>query len=85
MWSINRWFPLLPCHDSDSDVELVFITATVKTEKLEALKLSLWIHSPALHFGTIPLFSRSRAAVREEASTYTQLNAKALLLQLVRM
>lgn len=66
------------------DVELVFITPTVKIDKLEALNLSRWIRSPVQHFDTIPLFSRSCAAAHEEASTNTQLNTK-VILQLVNM
>lgn len=83
-------FLCVPVIFSDPDVALVLITPTVKIEKPEAMKPeamkpSLWIHSPALHFGTISLFSRSRAAVHEEASAYTQLNTKVILMQLVRM
>lgn len=67
---------------SHPDVELVFDAPTVEIKKLEALKLHLWNHSPALHFGTIPPFSRSCAAVHEKASTYAQLRKTVMLLEM---
>lgn len=54
----------------------------MEIEKLEELKLALWIHPPALHFGATPLFSRSHAAVHEVPYTYTQLITKVIPMQL---
>lgn len=87
LWSgpLYRWFPLLPRHILWSRCWVGLHHSHCENRKTGGTELSPRIHSPALYFGTTSLFSRNRATVHEEASSYTQSSSKVILLQPVKM
>ena len=71
LWSVpsDGWFPKTSCHALWTRCWVGLCHSHCENRRTEARNLPLWIHSPTLHFGIIPLFSWGCAAVHEGAST----------------